>query len=117
MKNEAELNSDDKFAKTLAHTLDKSLADIDDLNLQRLKNARANAFINSAQLTYSSPKWTHFAVAASLIMLIAAPVLWQQHNAQQFNDADAEFISQEMPPAAQELDDMDMLLAMDDADA
>ncbi len=117
MKNESELKSDDEFAKILVHTLDKSLADIDDLSLQRLKNARVNALVNPAQLTYSSPKWKHFAVAASLIMLIAAPVLWQQHNAQQFNDADAEFISQEMPPAAQELDDMDMLLAMDDADA
>ena len=93
------------------------MTDIDDLSLQRLKNARVNALIHPVQLTYSSPKWTHFAVAASLIMLIAVPVLWQQHNAQQFSDADAEFISQEMPPAAQELDDMDMLLALDDADA
>lgn len=50
-------------------------------------------------------------------MLVAVPIVWQRYNAQQFSDADIELISQEIPPAAQELDDMEMLIAMDDMDA
>ncbi|MES2676437.1 MAG: hypothetical protein V4660_19520 [Pseudomonadota bacterium] len=121
MKTETRLKADEELAETLAHTLNKSLAEIDDLSLQRLKNARAEALaaapVRSLKPTYFSSWSIRFGVAASLIMLLAAPVLWQRHNTQQFSDLDGDLVSQEIPPVAQELDDMDMLMAMDDIDA
>lgn len=121
MKTETRLKANEELAQTLAHTLDKSLTEIDDLSLQRLKNARAEALAASpVQLlksTYFSSRSARFGVAASLIMLLAVPVLWQRHNAQQLSDQEGDLISQEIPPAAQELDDMDMLMAMGDIDA
>jgi hypothetical protein len=121
MKTKNTLKSNEELAQTLAQTLDKSLAEIDDLSLQRLKNARAQALADShgrlLGSTYFSAQLIRFGVAASLIMLLAVPILWQRHNAQQLSDLDIELVSQEIPPAAQELDDMDMLMAMDDIDA
>ncbi|MES2823623.1 MAG: DUF3619 family protein [Pseudomonadota bacterium] len=121
MKTETRLKANEELANTLAHTLDKSLAEIDDVSLQRLKNARSEALaassVHTLKTAYFSSRSVRFGVAASLMMLLAVPVVWQRHNAQQFSDLDGDLVSQEIPPAAQELDDMDMLMAMDDIDA
>ncbi len=117
MKNEFEVKDDDKFSQTLVYTLDRSVAQIDDLSLQRLKKIRAQALAQPAVATYSRANWRYFSMAASRAMLFAVALFWQQYSAQPFTDADAEFISQDIPPVAQELDDLDMLIAMDDLDA
>ncbi len=117
MKPKSTQKSEEELAKTLAHTLDKSLAEIDDLSLQRLKNARADALSHSVNSANFSSRFIRFGIAASLITLVVVPILWHQYNAQQFSDADVELVLQEIPPAAQELDDMDMLIAMGDIDA
>ena len=113
MKNETELKNDAQFAQILAQTLDASLHDIDELNLQRLKKARTHALSSS---TRSSSKWIALSVAASLLMLVAAPAIWQQKNVQNVAELNAELISADAPLGAQELDDIDMLMAMDDGD-
>ena len=117
MNTKTPLKNGEELAKTLAYTLDKSLEEVDELSLQRLKNARASALTHATKSNYFSAPFMRFGIAAGLLMLVATPILWQHYTAQQMSDADIEIVSQEIPPAAQELDDMDMLIAMDDIDA
>jgi hypothetical protein len=97
-----------ELEKNIVNTLDKSLAEIDDMTVQRLKNTRAIALAKK-----NLPKWIHLAVAASFMLLIAIPVIWKKNHFDASRNTPTEFISQELPPAAQELDDIDMLMAID----
>jgi hypothetical protein len=104
---------DNEFAKVLTKTLDESLEDIDEVTLARLKKSRIQVLSYSAS---ASKKWISLSVAASVAILIALPVLWNNSNIENSDIADAELMSQEVPPPEQELDDIDMLMAMDDTD-
>lgn len=68
MKNTPKNN--EELASTVANTLDKSLVEIDDLSLQRLKNARVDALahttFHSTKSVYFSSELIRFGIAASL---------------------------------------------------
>lgn len=107
------------FAKTLAATLDKSVEALDDVSLAKLKKSRAQAL---AHASVSTRHWVPISVAASILMLVAIPALWQKGDVNFIEGADIEAVfqdmsSQDIPYAAQEMDDMEMLIAMDDTDA
>jgi hypothetical protein len=108
-------SADNEFSKVLAKTLESSLENIDEMTLARLKKSRVNSLYYSF---LGSKKWMSFGVAASLAILVALPVLWSDSNNNIENSviADADLMSQEVPPPEQELDDIDMLIAMDDTD-
>ena len=105
---------------TISHTLDKSLDDIDDLSLQRLKSARSNALSRSAA---QKTKWIPFAVAASFAALVLVPFVLQLGSERLGNDLDAEIVLHsepnlsEVPLSSEEMDDIEMLMAMEDVDA
>lgn len=102
------------IAKTIADTLDKSVDQLDDITLQRLKNARANALMQHPK---KSRKWVSLTLAASIAMLLIAPIAWHQHQNSTTAEQDLDVIAQDIPVDAQEMDDMDMLMAMGDTDA
>jgi hypothetical protein len=104
---------DGEFAQVFAKTLNKSLDDIDDVTVARLKKSRYQALSHSS---YFSRKWIPVSIAASLAFLAVLPILWHQHSVQNAVNNEFDMISQEVPPAAQELDDIEMLIAMDDID-
>ena len=101
-----------QFAKVIANTLDKSLENVDAINLQRLGIARVHAL---SQKPSSSRKWIALSVAASLAAVLVVPYAWHQHNIA--GDDELELFSQEILPDAQEMDDVDMLIALEDGDA
>jgi hypothetical protein len=104
---------DNEFATVLAKTLDESLEDIDEVTQARLKKSRIQVLSHSPS---ASKKWISLSVAASLAILVALPVLWNKSNIENVTVPDADMISQEIPLPEQELDDIDMLMAMDDTD-
>jgi len=112
-KNLPEQDADEKFAAAVSQTLDKSLADIDEINAQRLKNARARA-LNSSSL---SRKWIPLSVAASLAALLLIPLIEHQHLLPSSAEQELDVVTQEVPYSVEELDDIDMLMALEDSDA
>lgn len=105
--------ADDELVAKIVQTLDQSALDLDELSLQRLKNARVHALAQAP--TKLRSKWMAMSLAASIVALLLIPVAWHQHNVAL--NAETEMASQDIPPTAQELDDMDMLMAMEDVDA
>jgi len=105
--------SDQVFITAINQSLDKSLDDIDELNLQRLKNARAKALsVNSM----SFGKWASFSVAASIAALLLIPVVMHLQTDSPI-EPELEMVSQEIPISVEEMDDIDMLMALEDTDA
>jgi hypothetical protein len=117
---------DEKLATTISRTLDKSLDDIDDISLQRLKNARLQALHQSNK---PARQWLPLSVAASVAALLLIPILFQQLSgskqeldlaSQQVPFAQENFsqesLAQEVPLSSQELDDLEMLMALEDSD-
>jgi hypothetical protein len=117
---------DEKLATTISCTLDKSLDDIDDISLQRLKNARLQALRHSNK---SMRQWLPLSIAASVAALLLIPILFQQLSgskqeldlaSQQVPFAQENFsqesLAQEVPLSSQELDDLEMLMALEDSD-
>lgn len=103
----------DEFARELVTCLDNSLDELDELTQQRLKTARAKAL---QQARPGSAKWLALGVAAATITaVLLVPSFWHQHGGDGV-DAD-EVAALEVPPSAQELDDLDMLIALEDEDA
>lgn len=112
---EPELPKRDKaFTQVLATTLNKSLDEVDEVTRHRLKQARAQALSHAVQK--KSPAWIRLSVAASLGVLLLAPFIVMNFSQHHANEQIVEVLSQDMPDA-QELDDIDMLMAMEDADA
>ncbi|GGY69891.1 hypothetical protein GCM10011613_12820 [Cellvibrio zantedeschiae] len=106
--------ADEILVTVITHSLDKSLDDIDELNLQRLKQARANA------LNFSSIKnrrWIPLAAVASLAALLLVPFVLQNYPHHSLAESEFEIVSQELPLSSEEMDDIDMLMALEDTDA
>lgn len=100
---------DEAFARAITDSLDKSLDGIDDLSRLRLQHARAKALRPNKH----GHKWIALAVAASFAALLLTPIFWQSQE-----EVDADVVAAlEIPPSAEELDDLDMLLALEDGDA
>ncbi|HOY23778.1 MAG TPA: hypothetical protein PK002_11530 [Cellvibrio sp.] len=106
---------DEKLAKVLSQTLDKSLDDIDAVSLQRLKHARVHAL---HQPIKRSRQWLPLSVAASIAALLLIPILVQPlfDSKQALDLASQDIFSQEVPLSSQELDDLEMLMALEDSD-
>lgn len=100
------------FIQTVTQSLDQSLDDIDELNLQRLKNARAKALSSS-----SKSKWIALSAAASIAALLLIPIATQHFSNKATVDSDLEIAAQDIPLSAEEMDDIDMLMALGDTDA
>jgi hypothetical protein len=107
-------NADQTLISTINQSLDKSLDEIDELNLQRLKNARAKAINNSPA---KNRKWVSLSVAASVAALLLIPVVLNQDSGNSNIEPELEIVSQETPISAEEMDDIDMLMALEDTDA
>lgn len=113
----SERSVDEKLAASVSQALDKSLDEIDELSLQRLKNARAHALNHSRdQSSRPSRKWISLGVAASLAALLLIPLATQQH-LNSIDDQDLEVVTQEIPYSQEEMDDIEMLMALEDSDA
>ncbi len=109
----ANANADHALIAAVNQSLDKSLADIDEMSLQRLKNARITALSSSQK----SRKWVPLSVAASLAALLLIPVVMQHKSATISVEPEFEMVSQEQPISSEEMDDIDMLMALEDTDA
>lgn len=109
-----EQSIDEKFAARVSQTLDESLSDIDDLSLQRLKNARAHALNQSPKV---SRKWVSLSVAASIAALLLIPIAAHQHLFMPSAEQDLDVLAQEVPYSMEEMDDIEMLMALEDSDA
>lgn len=107
-------NADQTLISAINQSLDKSLDEIDELNLQRLKNARAKAINNSPA---KNRKWVPLSVAASVAALLLIPVVLNQDSGNSNIESELEIVSQETPISAEEMDDIDMLMALEDTDA
>ena len=114
MKNIPE--QDEMLAQAISNTLDKSLDGLDELSQQRLKNARAAAL---AQAAAPKPTISHrralLGMAAAFALLLLTPLVWQQQTTPS-PVQDIEMALQEIPLTAEELDDLDMLMALEDTD-
>ena len=113
--------ADEKLAIALSQTLDKSLDDIDAVSLQRLKNARLQALHHSNR---PARQWLSLSVAASVAALLLVPIMFQQLSSSK-PDLDLasqqapfmqESLSPEVPLSLQEMDDLEMLMALEDSD-
>jgi len=114
MEKKIETNRDEKLVAAIARTLDKSVNDIDDFSLQRLKSARENALSHSQK---PARTWINFRVAASVAVLALIPVAFHQYSQIGFVDQDMEVVSQDVPFSAEEMDDIEMLMSLDGDDA
>ncbi len=102
----------DEFTRELVTSLDNSLGELDELTQQRLKSARAKAL---QQTRSGSAKWLALgAAAAAITAVLLVPSFWHSHSDGLDSD---EVAALEVPPSAQELDDLDMLIALEDEDA
>lgn len=106
--------SDQALIAAMKQSLDKSLDQIDELDLQRLKNARKKALADSP---ITQRKWVGLSVAASIAALLLAPVIINQQTEIHVIAPELEVVSQEVPVSAEEMDDIDMLMALEDSDA
>lgn len=109
-----ERKTDQVLIASINQSLDNSLNDIDEFNLQRLKNARAKALSHSPMATR---KWFSLSVAASFAALLLIPVVMHQHTVNSVIEPELEIVSQDLPMSAEEMDDMDMLMALEATDA
>ena len=107
-------DADHALLTAINQSLDKSLNDIDEVNLQRLKNARVKALASPSHLTRN---WVPLSVAASVAALVLVPVLMHYQSTNTPADQEFEIVSQELPISAEEMDDIDMLMALEDTDA
>jgi cytochrome c-type biogenesis protein CcmH/NrfG len=114
MEKKSDSNADEKLATAITHTLDKSVIDIDEVSVRRLKNARENAL---SHLQKPSRTWINFRVAASLAVLMLIPVMFHQYSQTGLLDQDMEVVSQDVPYSAEEMDDIEMLMSLDGDDA
>lgn len=105
---------DEKMAAEIAHGLNKSLDDIDELSLQRLKNARVNALAHSAT---PSRRWLSASIAASLVALVLIPVVAHKYSLHVHSDQEYDIVSQDIPYSAEEMDDIEMLMSLEAEDA
>lgn len=104
----------DEFSREVVVSLNDSLEELDELTLQRLKAARAKAL---RQPRAGLGKWAAMgAAAAAITAVLLTPALWHKHTVDGL-DADTVAVLEELPPSAEELDDLDMLLALEDDDA
>jgi len=99
------------FKNALIRTLNESVAELDEGSLQRLGDARIAA-INSSGLA-KSRKWISASVAASVAMLLCIPMALQHHNSPSLAVQDVEMISPDTLLSPEDLDDIDMLIAME----
>ncbi len=106
--------ADQVLIAAVNQSLDKGLDDIDELNLQRLKNARIKALNHSPVATR---KWVPLSVAASVAALLLIPVMMHQYSVDSAIEPELEIVSQEMPISAEEMDDIDMLMTLEGGDA
>lgn len=114
----SEHSADEKLAVCVSRALDKSLDDIDELRLQRLKNARVHALNQSHdQSSGAARKWISLRVAASVAVLLLIPVAMHQDLFNSSGDQDLEVVVQEVPYSTEEMDDIEMLMALEDSDA
>jgi hypothetical protein len=111
---ESRLNDDKSLTASLVHTLDESLDNIDDLNVQRLKNARLRAL---GQAPASDHKWIKLSIAASLAAFVFISIAWHQYPIGSTSEQEVEVVSQDVPYTADEMDDIEMLMALGDGDA
>jgi hypothetical protein len=107
-------SADKKLANAVVQSLDNSLVDIDDLSLQRLKNARQIALNQPA---VSTRRWVPLSAAASIAVFLMVPFYMHQHSTNVAPDVDSEIVSQDFPLSTEEMDDLDMLMALEDGDA
>lgn len=115
MSNKPErLKEPDEFARELVASLDESLEGLDELTVQRLKASRIRA-LEHTRIGRLGNRIAIGAAAAVIAAALLAPALWYQ---QRLNATDVDEIAAlEIPPSAQELDDLDMLIALEDEDA
>jgi hypothetical protein len=106
--------NDQALIAAINQSLDKSLNDIDEVNLQRLKNARVKALNHSSTF---SRKWVQLGAAASVVALLLVPIMLHQQPVNSTFDSELEVVSQELPISVEEMDDIDMLMALEDTDA
>jgi len=108
----------DELSSLIVNSLDKSLDDIDELSLYRLKNARSNALLVANK---SSRKLVNLSIAASVAALLLVPVLLHQPMKFYASDQDSDLItqtlSQDGPLSPEEMDDVEMMMALEDTDA
>ena len=114
MPPDSDRSADATFAASLAQALDKSLDDVDDLSLQRLKNVRAQAL---SQPVNASRKWISLSVAASVAALLLIPIVIHQSSSNSSSDQELEVVSQEVPYSVEEMDDIEMLMSLEETDA
>ena len=116
-------NSPDKenfqaaLAKVAAHSLDQSVESIDDLTSFRLKQIRQKALTESPGKRFNVEFNKQWAVAACLVLAVGLPSAWLLHSGSQLESEESAFISQELSLDAQDFDDMDMLIALEESDA
>jgi len=110
-----DVNKNDRhLISAMNQALDKSLDDIDDVTLQRLKKTRIKALHHPSEF---SRKWVQLAAAASVAALLLIPFVMHQQAVNSSLDSELEIVSQDMPISAEEMDDIDMLMALEDTDA
>lgn len=106
--------ADRVLSDAIGQSLDKSLDQIDELDLQRLKHARKKALAGSPVV---NRQWIGLSVAASIAVLLLVPVVINQQTESHAIAPELEVVSQEMPVSTEEMDDIDMLMALEDSDA
>jgi hypothetical protein len=115
---------DEHLAIVVSHALDKSLDDIDDLSLQRLKNARMQALQKSNK---PARPWLPLSIAASVAALLLIPILGLQYMQSTNLEQNLDFVASEIPfsqdglvqdapLSSQEMDDLEMLMALEEID-
>jgi hypothetical protein len=62
-------------------------------------------------------KWVSLSVAASVAILLLVPIIMHQHSLNSSLEPELEIVSQELPISTEEMDDIDMLMALEDTDA
>lgn len=105
---------DQTLAAAINQSLNNSLDDIDELSLRKLKTARAKALSHSP---VSARKWVSLSVAASVVALLLVPVIMHQQSVNSSIEPELDIVLQELPISAEEMDDIDMLMALEDTDA
>ena len=95
--------------------LDQSIDELDELSLQRLKNARMKA--RSQDVERKRAAWIPLGAAASIAVLLLSPIAWYQYAPKSNLNNDYPIAIQDAPIDQQELDDVDMLMSLVDSDA
>lgn len=108
------------FTREVVASLDASLDQLDEITLRRLKKTRAAALAQKqivaepALRGTSRQKWL-LSMAAGVALLAMVPMAWQ-HQKQTTYEQDVEMALQDVPITSEEMDDLDMLMALEDTD-